>query len=210
MSGARAETALRAVSRETARRLETLVSMLQHWQPRINLVSPHTLSEVWTRHVADSMQIAEQLPNARHWLDLGSGGGFPGLVIAAQLAETGEPHHVHLVESNAKKCAFLRSAAREMDVYASVHCMRIDAFFRAPLPRIDAVSARALAPLSQLLELAKPLLTTGIPAVFPKGRDVSGELTEAEQSWKVNCRLVPSRTDPDGALVVVYAVEKVA
>jgi len=197
---------LTPVSRETAARLDRFVDVLTAWQRRINLIAPSTETKLWTRHVADSLQLLPLAPDARVWADLGSGGGFPGLVIACALADL-PGAKVHLVESNAKKAAFLREAARATGVPAIVHAMRIEAFVESGPPSVDAVTARALAPLNELLALAFPLLKTGATGLFPKGQDVERELTEAAKCWSILASLTPSRTDPAGRIVVVRGLE---
>src|SRR5262245_11171456 len=137
--------ALVTVSRETSLRLDQLVSLLLKWQAKINLVAPSTLGHVWTRHVADSLQLLRLAPQAHAWVDLGSGGGFPGLVLACALADK-PPATVHLVESNAKKAAFLREAVRTLTLPALVHAMRIKDFVQGFAETPDVVTARALAP----------------------------------------------------------------
>ncbi|WP_020179469.1 16S rRNA (guanine(527)-N(7))-methyltransferase RsmG [Methylopila sp. M107] len=199
----RAEAArLVNVSRETWARLEILVAELDRWQAKINLVAPNTLATVWTRHVADSAQLVAFAPADAHvWVDLGAGAGFPGLVVAAMLPGA----EVHLVESNGKKAAFLREAARAMGVRVAVHAARAE----QALERLaaDVVSARALAPLGHLVGLAAPLLKTGALGLFPKGREADTELTQALQSWKFRASLHPSLTDRDARIVRVEAFE---
>ncbi len=198
--------ALTPVSRETIRRLDRFVATLLTWQGRTNLVAPSTESVLWTRHVADSLQLIALAPEARIWTDLGSGGGFPGLVIACALADTPDAR-VHLVESNAKKAAFLREAVRATGAPAVVHPARIEDFVEnAPVP-IDVVTARALAPLPKLLALAYPLLKKGAQGLFPKGQDVARELTEAAKCWNIQTSLSPSRTDPKARIVIVRGLE---
>src|SRR5262249_34425636 len=147
--------ALTPVSRETLDRLDRFVATLLTWQRRINLIAPASVSEIWTRHVADSLQLLSLAPAARLWLDLGSGGGFPGLGIACALCET-PGARVHLVESNGKKAAFLREAVRVTGAPAIVHQARIEHMGTKLDESIEIVTARALAPLSDLLELAAP------------------------------------------------------
>jgi 16S rRNA (guanine527-N7)-methyltransferase len=190
------------VSRETELRLDNYVDELRKWSKAKNLVGPETLSSLWTRHVADSAQAVNCAPNARRWVDLGSGGGLPGLIIAALIADR-DGTSVDLVESNGKKCAFLRSAVRKMGVPAKVHCDRIEQFFAKWDEPVDVVTARALAPLEKLLEMAEPLLARGAITVFHKGQDVERELTQAATCWKFSYKLVPSRTQPGSALVIV-------
>ena len=196
-----------SVSRETVQRLDRFVGLLRQWQRRINLIAPSTEAKLWTRHIADSLQLVALAPNARSWVDLGSGGGFPGLVIACALADT-PGARVHLVESNAKKAAFLREAARVTGAPATVHAERIADFAAHAPKRIDVVTARALAPLADLLAEAYPLLKKGALGVFPKGQDVGAELTEAAKYWQMEASLLPSRTDSRARIVVVRAIER--
>jgi len=194
------------VSRETWARLDAFVALLLERQQRMNLVGASTIPQLWTRHVADSLQLLRLAPEARVWCDLGSGAGFPGLVIACALAgEKGV--QVHLVESIAKKANFLRDAAQALGLPAIVHNQRIEDFTRANRIAFDVVTARALAPLDRLLTLANPLLKTGAVALFPKGQDVGAELTLASKSWKIDAELVPSNTDPHGRIMLVRHVK---
>ena len=182
------------------------MATLLAWQRRMNLVASSTEATLWTRHVADSLQLLALAPEARIWADLGAGGGFPGMVIACALADN-PGAHVHLVESNGKKAAFLHEAVRATGVPATVHARRIEDFVKnAPAP-IDVVAARALAPLPKLLALAYPLLKTGTLGLFPKGQDVARELTEAAKCWKIQASLSPSRTDPKAQIVIVRGLE---
>lgn len=197
------------VSHETLVRLDRFVELLIHWQNSINLVAPSTLSELWTRHIADSLQLLMLIETPILWVDLGSGGGFPGMIIACSLAEHAGAE-VHLVESNQKKAAFLREAARVTGAPAKVHAMRIEDFAADFQGRPDVVSARALAPLADLLELAYPLLKTGAVGLFPKGRDVGAELTQASKYWKFEHDLVPSLTNPDSQIVVVRKLAQIS
>ncbi|MGE3149853.1 MAG: 16S rRNA (guanine(527)-N(7))-methyltransferase RsmG [Pseudorhodoplanes sp.] len=195
------------VSRETLSRLDRFVALLLQWQQTTNLIAPSTIPEIWTRHVADSLQLLALAPGAKTWVDLGSGGGFPGLVLACALAEEAGAT-MHLVESNQKKSAFLREAVRVAEVPAQVHAMRVESFTRAWDGKADAVTSRALAPLPGLLRLAAPLLKKGGVGLFPKGQDVGAELTEAAKCWNINFTLVPSKTSRASHIVVVKRVEK--
>jgi len=198
--------ALTPVTRETLHRLDRFVATLLAWQRRMNLVASSTEATLWTRHVADSLQLLALAPEARIWADLGSGGGFPGVVIACALADI-PGAHVHLVESSSKKASFLREAVRATGVPATVHARRIEDFVKnAPVP-IDVVTARALAPLPKLLVLTYPLLKTGTLGLFPKGQDVARELTEVAKCWKIQASLSPSRTDPKAQVVIVRGLE---
>jgi 16S rRNA (guanine527-N7)-methyltransferase len=198
--------ALTPVSRETLARLDRFVELLLTWQKTTNLIAPSTVPLLWTRHVADSLQILELAPDARVWIDLGSGGGFPGLAVACALV--GRPGAVmHLVESNAKKAAFLREAQRLTGAPAVVHAERIERFAEHFSGPVDVVTARALAPLSGLLALSLPLLNRkGVLGLFLKGRDAEVELRDAAKSWRMDVTLIPSRTDPHGRIVAVRGV----
>ena len=196
---------LTPVSRETLTRLETFVDLLLQWQRTTNLISPATISNLWTRHVADSLQLLDLAPAAKVWVDFGSGGGFPGIPVGCALA--GRPGaKVHLVESNGKKAAFLREAIRVTGIPAVVHARRIEDCGDSFGDKIDVVSARALAPLKILCDQAFPLIAKGAVGLFPKGQDVAAELTEAAKYWRVEARTVPSRTSPDGCIVVIDSV----
>jgi 16S rRNA (guanine527-N7)-methyltransferase len=201
--------ALTPVSRETAARLDRFVTLLLDWQRRVNLIAPSTEPTLWTRHVADSLQLLALAPSARIWTDLGTGGGFPGLVIACALAET-PGARVYLVESNTRKVAFLREAAGTLGAPASIQAMRIAEFVKRPPERIEVVTARAVAPLSDLLAAAYPLLISGAVGLFPKGQAVAAELTEAAKCWKIQATLVPSRTDSSGRIVVVRGLRPIS
>jgi 16S rRNA (guanine527-N7)-methyltransferase len=190
------------VSRETWGRLEQFVDLLLRWQRSTNLVASSTVSQIWTRHVADSLQLLPLAPDARRWIDLGAGGGFPGLVIACALAGKSGAE-VHLVESVQKKAAFLHTATTELALPAIVHAERIEDSVSATSERIDVVTARALAPLDRLIGYAIPLLKRGAIGLFPKGQDVEAELTKASKSWTIEADLVPSMTDPQGRIVRV-------
>src|SRR5271163_2956014 len=163
--------ALVPVSRETTARLDRFVELLIAWQQHTNLIARSTVPTLWTRHVAASLQLLGLAPDARVWAALGSGGGFPGLVIACALAET-QGAHVHLVESIGKKATFLREAVRLTGAPATVHAQRIEDFVDKAPESLDVVAARALAPLRELLTMAYPLLKTGALGLFPKGQDV--------------------------------------
>jgi len=195
------------VSRETAARLDRFVELLLRWQTKTNLVAPSTLDTLWTRHIADSLQLLALAPDARIWVDLGAGAGFPGLVLASALADS-PGAVVHLVESNSKKAAFMREAARQMGVAAEVHVVRIEDFAGNLKVTPDVVTARALAPMKALLELAFPLLKTGAKGLFLKGQDVDAELTEASKYWNVEANLVPSKTESQSRIVVVHGLQR--
>lgn len=184
-------------------RLRLYAERLQKWQKAINLVAPKTLPELWQRHFLDSAQLLLHAPQgAQRWLDLGSGGGFPGLVIAA-LSEA----HVHLVESDQRKAAFLRDTAHAMGVTATVHVKRIEAVHATALhdamggaPQV--ISARALAPLKDLIDLAQPLAGPDTVFLFLKGRQAEDELTEARRYWTLRSPdLLPSLTEAEARII---------
>ena len=194
------------VSRETSQALDLYVAELTRWQRVKNLVGPTTLSEVWTRHIADALQLLALAPEAKHWLDLGSGAGIPGLILA--IAGRERPgFHVTLVEANARKCAFLSEAARRTAAPATIRNARIETII-ADYASADIVCARALARLPQLVEWCEPLLKTGTIALFPKGRDAAAELTEAQQGWNLTYDSIPSRTDPDARILRINAASR--
>jgi 16S rRNA (guanine527-N7)-methyltransferase len=199
--------ALTPVSRETLDRLDRFVETLLAWQQRINLIAPSTEPKLWTRHIADSLQLLALAPQAKTWVDLGSGGGFPGLVIACALADK-PGARVHLVESSTKKAAFLREAARATGAPAQIHAIRIEDFVENLAMAVDVVTARALAPLVRLLAATYPLLKTGTLGLFPKGQDVDAELTEAAKCWSIQSSLAPSLTDPKAKIVRVTGINK--
>lgn len=186
------------VSRETLARLEVYADLLTRWSRAVNLVGRRTLAQAWRRHFLDSAQLAPLLPPApadrpRRVVDLGSGAGFPGLVLAAM--DAGE---VHLVDADRRKAAFLREAARAMAVAVTVHAARIEAL---PPLAADVVTARALAPLPALAGHAAPLLRDGGVCLFLKGAGVERELTAARKAWKMTADRIPSRSDPRGSIL---------
>jgi len=245
------------VSRETIARLELYERLLRHWQNAVNLVASGTLDDVWHRHFADSAQLLALAPTARTWVDLGSGAGFPGMVVAILLAdgiapsprtsrgegrgegqqhtpeqaaaphpsplpimpkaclrhdeewgEGIEPPRVTLIESNARKCAFLQEVARQTGlgpgIAVDILSTRIEAAAtQASLEAPGVVCARAVAPLDNLLRLAAPLFAAGTVGLFLKGRDAAAELKAAERHWDFEADLVPSRTDPAARVVAI-------
>lgn len=193
---------LAAVPEEVGRRLAIFADLLQRWQATINLVAPSTLPDLWTRHIADSLQVHDAAPDARRWVDLGSGGGFPGLVTAIRLAGV-TAAHVHLVESDKRKAAFLRTAVRETGAQASVHAERIEHFVTRHDEAVDAVSARALAPLPRLVAYAAPFLAAGAIGVFPTGETGAAELTGFGADHRFDVGSVPSRVREGSSLLIV-------
>ncbi|NVN85897.1 MAG: 16S rRNA (guanine(527)-N(7))-methyltransferase RsmG [Rhodopseudomonas sp.] len=198
---------LTPVSRETEARLDAYVALLLQWQAKTNLVAPSTLANLWTRHIADSLQLLKIAPTARRWLDFGSGGGFPGVVLACAMAEV-EGGHVTLVERNAKKAAFLREALRVTGAPGTVILADIGDNVDSFPQDVDCITARAVAPLHQLISFAEPLLRPGAKALFLKGQDVEAELTEATKYWKLSPRLHASLTGGQGWIVELDAIER--
>lgn len=192
-----------AVPRETVEKLELYAELLRLWQRAVNLVAPSTLDDVWHRHFADSAQLLARAPTAEIWIDLGSGGGFPGLVIAILLANH-ENQLVHLIESNGRKCAFLSEVARHTGAAAEIHEGRIEDFAcGGRIGRADVVTSRALAPLKLLLQLANGFFSERTLGLFLKGRDARQEIDEALKRQQFACDCVPSRTSGEGMIVEV-------
>jgi 16S rRNA (guanine527-N7)-methyltransferase len=195
------------VSRETSERLSRFVELLLDRQRTTNLIASSTIPTTWTRHVADSLQLLPLAPEARRWVDLGSGGGFPGMVIACAMAET-PGAHVHMIESIGKKAAFLRDAVRETGVPATVHHGRIEDVTPRLAGETDIVTARAVAPLKDLLTMIAPLLERGAQGLLLKGQDVDAELTEAAKYWTIEHTAVPSQTSPSGRILIVRRLQR--
>ncbi|HEX6977720.1 MAG TPA: 16S rRNA (guanine(527)-N(7))-methyltransferase RsmG [Alphaproteobacteria bacterium] len=191
------------VSRETLDRLGRYEALLRKWQVRINLVGPGTLNDVWRRHFLDSAQLFPLIPGpAATLIDLGSGAGFPGLVLAILAGAVRPGLAVHLVESDARKAAFLIEAVRETGAAAKVHTARVEAM-AGRLPPADVVTARALAPLGTLLALAHPLMAPGGMCLLLKGARAEAEIEAARLDWRFRLDRRTSRSDPDGAVLIV-------
>lgn len=189
------------VSRETTERLDSYVALLAKWNPAINLIAKSTMPELWIRHILDSTQLLEVAPeNARHWADLGSGGGFPGLVVAILASEKRPELRVTLVESDLRKAAFLNTVVREAGLGTCVCAERIESL---PPLEADVLSARALAPLNKLLAYgARHLAEAGV-AIFLKGAAHETEIAEALERWRFSVQKHPSRTDPEAVLLCI-------
>jgi 16S rRNA (guanine527-N7)-methyltransferase len=190
------------------RRIETELliyeDLLRRWQEKINLIAPNTLDEVWLRHFADSAQVVEAAPDAKLWADIGSGAGFPG-VVSALLLKDRVGSVVHLIESDQRKAAFLRAVSRETGAPVVVHAERIEKALPPLAGEIEAVSARALAPLRRLVEMAREALDKGAKAVFLKGEEWRDELTAAEPVGNFVFETIPSRTHKRARLIVVHS-----
>jgi 16S rRNA (guanine527-N7)-methyltransferase len=199
--------ALTPVSRETEKRLDMFVEALLLGQSKFNLVASSTLPQIWTRHIADSLQLLPLAPEARVWVDFGSGAGFPGIAIACALADT-PGAMVHLVESVGKKANFLREVVSTLGLPAQVHQERAEKFGETCAETVHVVTARAVAPLKTLCEQAFPFIAKGAVGLFPKGQDVASQLTEAAKYWRLESSLVPSVTNPASAIVVVRGLQR--
>ena len=197
------------VSRESSRKLHEYVKLLSIWQKRINLVGPREIDRVWPRHIADGLQLLDHIDKgSRCAIDLGSGGGIPGIIVSAAIERPG--YHVHLVESSHKKAAFLRKVIRELELGASVHACRIEALDRPKLvPQPDLVLSRALAPLDVLVEYIEPFVKNGAQTLLHKGQDVDSELTKTTKCWIMQSEQIPNRTNASGCILNIKDVRRV-
>jgi 16S rRNA (guanine527-N7)-methyltransferase len=202
-----AALALTPVSPETEARLDRYIGLLLEWQAKTNLVAPSTLPTLWTRHISDSLQLLALAPTAKVWADFGSGSGFPGVVLACALAEI-PGAMIHLVERNSKKGAFLREALRVTNAPGTLHLTDIGDSVDSAVGRVDCVTARAVAPLHQLIGYAEPLVKRGAKALFLKGQDVEAELTESTKYWNIKPQLHSSRTGGHGWIVELDKIER--
>jgi 16S rRNA (guanine527-N7)-methyltransferase len=190
------------VSRETFDCLATYVALIQKWSPTINLVSKSSLPQIWTRHIIDSVQVSEIVATSVDtWVDLGSGGGLPGMVVSILRPNTA----VTLIESDTRKATFLRTCIRELGLNARVVAQRIEIV--KPLAA-QVVSARALAPLPQLLDLAQRHLAPEGIAILPKGRTAEEELAEAHKTWSFDYKLIKSQTDPNAKILRIERITR--
>ena len=195
------EAVASAVSRETLRRFEIMVDLLLRWQTMLNLVSASTLPDVWSRHIADSMQLIKNAPNAKVWADLGSGAGFPGLIIAILLADNVEAM-VHLIESDRRKCAFLREVIWATGAKAEIHCARVETTLNN-IRGIEAITARGFASLEKILALTERKLMESATGIFPRGLQVVDELTLRTKYVSFDFRFIRSEADPASQIVIV-------
>lgn len=200
------------VSDETIQRLEIYERTLRQWQKKINLVAPSTLRDVWQRHFADSAQLLRHAPaDARRWVDLGSGAGFPGMVLAilraGQIGEFCGERHV-LIESDSRKAAFLGEISRKTSIPVDTDVARIElSSTQGRYTSVDVLTARALAPLDRLIDWTAPYFGTGTVALFLKGRDVEQEIELAERKWRFTYELANSLTEQDSRIVIVRRPE---
>ena len=182
------------VSRETYGALKAYQLLLEKWTTRINLISKSTRDNVWARHICDSAQVMGLASkHAAHWIDIGSGGGLPGLVVAILAKELNPQLRVTLIESDQRKAVFLRTVVRELQLNAMVQAKRIEAV--GPL-RADVISARALADLNDLLRLTYPFMSQNTQCLFMKGKNWSKEVKEAEKSWQFQAERLLVISDP--------------
>ena len=208
MTGDRANAlALVPVPPETEARLAVYVDLLARWRKVTNLISEASFAEVWTRHIADSAQLLALAPHAQRWVDMGSGAGFPGMVIAIQLADVAGAR-VHCLESDQRKCAFLREVARATGAPAEIHAVRIESIDPESLAPVDAVTARALAPLPRLLEFAKVWIAQGAVGVFPRGRSAEAQLETTPAAQDFAIEFVASKLDPEAVILRVRSASK--
>lgn len=194
------------VSRETFERLTVFVQLVEKWNPRINLISKSSIPNIWDRHVADSVQLYRLAPESGSWVDIGSGGGFPGVIIAILAAEDVNRGPITLVESDQRKSTFLRTAIRELALSATVLSKRIEGL---PPLNADVLSARALADLTALLGYAKYHLKPDGIAVFPKGAKWQKEHEDAQRLWSYSCEPIKSLTDPLAAVLKIKDIAHV-
>jgi 16S rRNA (guanine527-N7)-methyltransferase len=194
------------VSRETIDALHAFAALVERWNPAINLVSKASLPDLWSRHIVDSAQVFSLCPqDAKRWLDIGSGGGFPGIVVSVLARDVKPNMRTVLVESDRRKAAFLREACRLLSLDADVRADRIESL--SP-QQADVLSARALAPLSALLGFAEQhLAETGV-ALFPKGDKYESELNNARKSWSFDARVVPSLLEPSAAILEIRKIKR--
>ena len=194
------------VSRESIELLQIYVDLLVEWQKKTNLVSNSSLDEIWKRHICDSIQCKSIFPNKLIWLDIGTGAGFPGLVLS--ILSRNEPGFVmNLVESNNKKCAFLRKVIRETGVPAKVNASRIESVAKQYLDT-DVVTARALTSLDNLLMLTQSWFNSGAVGLFLKGRDYSQELEKCRGSWEFDLLVHNSRIEENSVLLEIQNLKK--
>jgi len=188
------------VSRETEARFAAFAALLDKWRRKTNLIADSTFASIWTRHIADSAQLPALAPHARRWVDMGSGAGFPGLVIAIQLADA-PGAMVHCIESDTRKCAFLREATRATGAAAQIHPVRIEAIDPDSLGPVDAVTARAFAPLPLTLKLARPWMERGAVAVFPRGESARDQIAALPEARLYAIETMSSVVNPKAAIL---------
>lgn len=195
------------VSRETMERLRAYEALLLKWQKSINLVSSATLTHLWGRHIWDSAQLVALAPEtATHWLDIGSGAGFPGLVVAVMLRDR-PGFRMDLIESDQRKGIFMREAARVMDVSVAVHSVRVEDWMPEEGVLPDIISARALAPLGQILRWTSPFWGKSTIGLFPKGQTAKEELTQTQKDWIFEAEAIASQSDSSGTVLKLWGLK---
>lgn len=195
------------VSRETFAKLEAFERLFHKWNASINLVAPSTLAAAWERHILDSAQLFRLSPSATRWVDIGSGGGFPGLILAILLRES-DGGEIHLIESNRKKASFLQTVTGHFELPAKVHAKRVEdchSLIASP----EVVTARAVAPLPDLLTLAAPWLGTNTVGLFHKGRDYQNEVAESAHRWSFDLVEHRSSIDPQSVVLEIRTLRAV-
>lgn len=193
---------------EQIAKLETYAGLMRKWQKAVNLVAPESLDAIWHRHFADSAQLVPLIPPDSACLDFGAGAGFPGMVVAILAAGSGV--QVHLVESNARKCAFLREVARQTGTPVEIHNARVEEIAAGgTVTHVDVVMARGVAPLARLLKWSEPFFRgSGAIGLFPKGRRADEEIADARKAWTFELRAHPSATEPGGKVLEIRALER--
>jgi len=192
-----------SVSRETEERFDVFVRILTRWRQKINLISETGFASVWTRHIADSAQIHLMVPTTIRWLDIGSGAGFPGIVLAAQLAAV-KGGVVHCVETDQRRCAFLREVARAACVPAVIHAIPIQLLNASELGGVDGVTSRAVSPLTKTLDMAESWLRSGTPGIFPCGRTAAVHVHPISNHSHFRIESIPSIIDPSSSFLRVH------
>ena len=193
------------VSRETRDYLEVFTELVKKWNPVINLIAKSSVSDIRHRHLEDSAQIISLARLGAYWIDIGSGGGFPGIVVAIILRETAPETCVVLVESDSRKATFLRQAVVILGLNCKIHNARIESL---DLPRAATVSARALAPLPKLLEFTERLVEEGGVCLLMKGQSYQEELDDARKSWSFDCNVTKSLTSANAAILEVRNIQR--
>lgn len=197
------------VSRETLLRLQTYAELLIRWNQKINLVSPETISDLWRRHIADSIQLAHLAPvETQSWVDLGSGAGLPGLLIATVRQDIAPLEQMVLIDSDSRKSAFMAEASRAMEVPVTIETRRLGG--ATELRSFDVISARALAPLPKLLDYAEPFISDGTICLFPKGQSRSSEIEAASVTWCMKIEQIASQSGEGGAVLRIAEMSRLA
>jgi len=192
------------VSRETLNDLDRFVQLVIKWNPAINLVAKNSLADVWVRHIKDSVQLIPLAPIGRAWIDLGSGGGFPGIVVSLILKEIAPETCMYLVESDARKATFLRESSRVLRINCQILNQRIE---EINLPPASIISARALAHLDKLLHFSKRMMDPDGVCLFMKGKSYKDEVRLARESWNFDCEVIQSTTSAEAAVLRVRNIE---